>query len=106
MVWAYGEFGDDIYTNLDKHEKAITDWAEKQELNLNARQSKTLVSAATWQKQLDIMNMAAELMAGIGSEEYNDFNLFRDKVDENYRQFDSSWPPQRETPQRTGRGAD
>ena len=82
MVWAYGEFGDDIYTNLDKHEKAITDWAEKQELNLNARQSKTLVSAATWQKQLDIMNMAAELMAGIGSEEYNDFNLFRDKVDE------------------------
>lgn len=82
MVWAYGEFGDDIYTNLDKHEKAITDWAENQELNLNAKQSKTLVSAATWQKQLDIMNMAAELMAGIGSDEYNDFNLFRDKVDE------------------------
>lgn len=82
MIWAYQEFGDDIYTNLHKHEKAITDWAEKQELNLNAKQSKALVSTAIWQKQLDIMNMATELMEAIGSDEYNDFNIFRDKVDE------------------------
>jgi hypothetical protein len=37
-----------------QHEKEITEWCEKNELNLNAKQSKTLVSEALWTKQLDI----------------------------------------------------
>ena len=53
MFWAYEQFGNEVYTNISKHEKAILDWAEKQELNLNAKQSKTLVSKELWQKQLD-----------------------------------------------------
>jgi type I restriction enzyme M protein len=81
MEWAYNEFGEEVYTNLAQHEKAILDWAEKQELNLSAKQAKALVSKATWQKQLDLLNAATELMEVIGSEEYSDFNLFRDKVD-------------------------
>ena len=31
---------------LDKHEKEILDWCEKNELNLNAKQSKALTSAS------------------------------------------------------------
>lgn len=81
MTWAYEQFGDDVYTNLAKHEKAILDWAEKQELNLNAKQSRGLVSKETWQKQLDLLNLAKQLMDTIGTDEYNDFNVFRDKVD-------------------------
>ncbi len=53
MFLAYEQFGNEVYTNISKHEKAILDWAEKQELNLNAKQSKTLVSKELWQKQLD-----------------------------------------------------
>lgn len=81
MVWAYEQFGEEVYTNLAKHEKAILECAEKQELNLNAKQSRALVSKETWQKQLDVLNAAKQLMKSIGTAEYNDFNLFRDKVD-------------------------
>jgi len=81
MVWAYGQFGEDVYTNLSKHEKAILEFAEKQELNLNAKQSRSLVSKETWQKQLDLLNAAKQLMKAIGTDEHNDFNIFRERFD-------------------------
>lgn len=82
MAWAYEQFGEEVYTSLAKHDKAILDYAEKQELNLNSKQNKALVSPALWQKQLDLLNTATELMKIVGTDEYNDFNTFRDKVDE------------------------
>ena len=81
MQWAYERFGNDVYANLAKHEKVILDWAEKQELNLNAKQSKALVNPETWQKQLDLIQTATKLMDAIGSEEFNNFNVFSEKVD-------------------------
>ncbi len=80
MVWAYETFGEEVYTHLAKHEKAITEWTEKQELNLNAKQSKMLVSPALWQKQLDILTVATQLLQAVGTDVYMDFNVFRDKV--------------------------
>lgn len=82
MAWAFETFGEEVYTHLGKHEKEILDWTEKQELNLNSKQSKALVNKATWQKQLDLLNTAKDLMKEIGTEEYRDFNIFRNKVDE------------------------
>jgi len=81
MQWAFEQFDDEVYTNLSKHEKAILEWAEKQELNLNAKQSRALVSMETWQKQLDLLNTAKQLLDAVGTDEYNDFNIFREKVD-------------------------
>ena len=81
MEWAYETYGEEVYTKLNKHEKAILDWADKQELNLNAKQQKSLVSPATWKKQLDLMETANALMKEIGINEFNDFNLFVEKVD-------------------------
>jgi type I restriction enzyme M protein len=82
MVWAYETFGEKIYNDITKLEKEVTEWCEKNELNLNAKQSKTLVSEALWTKQLDLLNTATELMETIGNAEYNDFNVFKEKVDE------------------------
>lgn len=82
MVWAYETFGEKVYRDPAKHEKEITEWCEKNELNLNAKQSKTLVSEALWTKQLELLNTATELMQAIGNDEYNDFNVFKEKVDE------------------------
>src|SRR5688500_14096789 len=62
MAWAYEQFGEEVYTSLTKHEKAILEWAEKQGLNLNTKQSKVLVSPALWQKQLELLNTATQLM--------------------------------------------
>ena len=82
MVWAYETFGEKVYTDIAKHEKEINEWCEKNELNLNAKQSKTLGSEALWTKQLDLLNTATELMKTIGNAEYNDFNVFKEKVEE------------------------
>jgi type I restriction enzyme M protein len=82
MAWAYETFAEKVYTEIAKHEKDIIDWCEKNELNLNAKQSKMLVSEVLWAKQLDLLNTATELMQAIGTDEYNDFNVFKEKVDE------------------------
>ncbi len=81
MQWAYETFGEKVYSDIAKHEKEINDWCDKNELNLNAKQSKALVSQALWNKQLDLLNNATQLMNSIGTDEYNDFNVFREKVD-------------------------
>ena len=82
MAWAYQEFGEDVYSNLANHEKAISDWCEKNELNLNAKQSKALTTASTWQKGLDLISLATDLMNEIGTDEFSDFNIFAGKVND------------------------
>jgi len=82
MVWAYETFGEKVYSEIAEHEKEITEYCEKNELNLNAKQSKLLVSESLWTKQLQLLNTATELMQAIGKGEYNDFNFFKLKVDE------------------------
>jgi type I restriction enzyme M protein len=81
MEWAYAEFGEEVYTALAKHEKAILDWCEKTELNLNAKKAKALVDLETWKKGQALLNNATGLMERMGTAEYNDFNVFRDEVD-------------------------
>jgi len=80
MEWAFQEYGDDVYANINKYEKALLDWCERQELNLNAKQTKALTNQATWKKQLDLLAAAEKLMETIGTEEYDDFNVFTDDV--------------------------
>ena len=80
MVWAFAEYGIYLYENLAKYEKDILDWCEKQDLNLNAKQSKALTSRQTWQKQLELLELANHLMNAVGTDEYNDFNVFSAKV--------------------------
>jgi len=82
MQWAFAEFGEEVYSKLEKHTKAIVEYTEKHELNLNTKQTAALTNSALWQKQLDLMNLAKDLMKAVGETEYNDFNIFRDKVDE------------------------
>jgi len=81
MAWAFETWGEKIYSDLAKYEKELLDWCEKQELNLNTKQKKALTSPDTWQKQMELMNITRELMNVIGCDEYNDFNIFRDRVD-------------------------
>lgn len=82
MEWAYQEYGDLVYTDLKSHEKEIQDWCDKNELNLNAKQSKALCSASTWQKGIDLMSIAENLMQEIGTDEYSNFNEFIKLVNE------------------------
>jgi len=81
MMWAYETYGDKIYTHLADYEKEILNWADHNELDLSTKQSKALVNPALWQKQLDLYNTAKRLMKLVGTDEYNDFNTFTEKID-------------------------
>jgi type I restriction enzyme M protein len=81
MRWAYNQFGDDIYENLKKYEKEILDWVEQEEeVSLTKGQRKKLTKKSTWKKHLDILRAARVLMEEFGTDVYNDFNNFTDKV--------------------------
>ena len=82
MEWAFENFGHSLYENIKAHEKEIKDWCEKNELNLSAKQMKSLLSKELWKKHLDLLEMANLLMQHIGTEEFNDFNIFSNKVEE------------------------
>jgi type I restriction enzyme M protein len=88
MAWAYERYGDKIYKELPRREKEIIDWCEKNELNLNAKQTRALVNPALWNKQLELLKAATEVMKEIGAKEHNDFNSFREKVDSALRKLE------------------
>lgn len=81
MMWAYETYGNKIYTNLADYEKEILNWADHNELDLSTKQSKALINQSLWKKQLDLYNTTKRLMKLVGTDEYNDFNTFAEKVD-------------------------
>jgi type I restriction enzyme M protein len=81
MKWAYSEFGDKVYTEIEKFVPKILSWAESQELNLNAKHQKELGNSEHWTKYKFMLDCAQRLMNDIGTDEYSDFNLFADLVD-------------------------
>lgn len=81
MVWAWEEFGDRVYTDLKKLEDKVLDWCEKEQVDLNAKSRKALLSPKTWERQKEILETAELLLNAIGTEEYSDFNEFTKLVD-------------------------
>ncbi|RAR46453.1 type I restriction-modification system subunit M [Flavobacterium lacus] len=81
MVYAYATYGDSVYHSIEVYEKPLLDWTEKQELNLNAKQSKSLVTTAVWEKQHNLLMMGLLLHSHIGETVYTDFNVFTEKVE-------------------------
>lgn len=82
MQWAFETYGEKVYTDLKSLEKDLLDWCEKNGLDLNAKKRKELTTKETWQKQKDLLDTATLLMHTIGSEEYNDFNVFSAQVED------------------------
>lgn len=89
MQWIYQQWGEAVYqdTTLAQHEKAILAWCEEQGLELNTKQRKKLLSLETWAKQSLLVTVANYLMQAIGSDEYDDFNLFSKMVDKVLKQL-------------------
>jgi type I restriction enzyme M protein len=80
MQWAYEEYGSQVYSDLKTIERDILKWCEKNDLDLNAKKRKTLTNPSTWKKQKEILEAAEQLMEAIGTNEFNDYNVFSEKV--------------------------
>jgi type I restriction enzyme M protein len=61
--------------------KEILEWCEDNDISVNARAKAKLFDEKYWQKLLDILDTAQLLMEEIGQEEFDDFNIFKAKVD-------------------------
>lgn len=81
MQYAYETYGDEIYTNIQQHQNAISEWCDKNELNLSSAHKKKLFSQNTWARHLTQVTVAKSLYNNIGDTEYNDFNQFKNLVD-------------------------
>lgn len=81
MRWAYSQFGDEVYTALDKHKREIEKWCDENGFDLNNKNKKTLFDTQTWSKCRILMDTGLRLMYVLGSDRCLDFNLFIEKFD-------------------------
>lgn len=83
MEYLFEEHGDKVYDKgfLKGISKDILEWCEDNDISVNAKAKTKLLDEKYWQKLQAILEAANLLMQEIGSDEFNDFNLFKDKVD-------------------------
>ena len=82
MTWAYEYFRGAVYEEISNLAQEILEWCEKEDINLNAKQKKSLISQELWKKHEMYLSVANTLKEKIGTDEYDDFNIFKIKVDE------------------------
>ena len=84
MEWVYQQWGEGIYEagTLKAQEKDILKWCEEQDLNLNAKQRKKLLSPEIWKKHATLVKVACYLMDTIGTDTFSDYNRFKVAVDQ------------------------
>jgi len=81
MGWVYSKYGDEVYTHLNNHKQTIQDYLEREDITLSPKNRKALLDPRTWQAQKDLMNEAEQLMTSVGQDLFDDFNVFKAKVD-------------------------
>lgn len=84
MEYIYTEHGDNVYDKgfLKTIEKEILAWCEEREISVNAKAKAKLFDTKYWLDLRELLETAKALMAKIGDQEFDDFNIFKDKVDE------------------------
>lgn len=88
MKWCFNKFKDECFNGLNNHKKEIENYLENADLELNTKQKNALISKELWQKHKNLFSAANMLKQEIGTDEYNDFNLFKDKVAKAVKKLD------------------
>jgi len=81
MRYCLDEYKEKCYVDLSKYKKEIEHYLDKEDITLNAKQLKSLLSKELWKKHKLLENTANLLKDKIGSDEYDDFNIFKADVD-------------------------
>lgn len=86
MAWVYEKYGDKVYSKLDMLKPQIEAYLKKNEIKLKAIAKKNLLSQKFWNEQLELLKSAELLMIKIGSEQHNDYNIFKKLVSDTIKQ--------------------
>lgn len=81
MIWCEQEYKEECNNDLSKHKKAIEEHLDKNDIELNTKQLKSLLSKELWKKHKTLVDSAKLLKEKIGTDEYDDFNIFKEKVE-------------------------
>jgi type I restriction enzyme M protein len=81
MIWCEQEYKEECNNDLSKHKKAIEEHLDKNDIELNTKQLKSLLSKELWKKHKTLVNTAKLLQEKIGTDEYDDFNIFKEIVE-------------------------
>ncbi len=80
MTWVYNKFGGNVYSKLKDLKPDIEKYLSKNEIKLNAKNKKNLLSIEFWKTQIEVLENAKKLKEKIGSKQHNDFNVFSELV--------------------------
>lgn len=80
MTWIYEKFEDEVYSNLNELKPQIEAYLKKNEIKLKTIAKKNLLSHEFWNAQLSILKETKKLMNILGTEQYEDFNIFKELV--------------------------
>jgi type I restriction enzyme M protein len=82
MKWIYEEYGqgwtDDNYGVLQEHVEEVRKYVKKHFSGLKEKQVKDLLSSKTWLEQKAILAKARQLQQAIGSDQFDDMNIYDD----------------------------
>ena len=83
MTHVYTDYGDQVYADcfLKNHEKAIIGQCDENDITLNTKNKKKLFDTKYWLQLKALLERAESLMQIIGSDEFDDFNVFFEMVD-------------------------
>jgi type I restriction enzyme M protein len=93
MAHLYQQYGERVYQKTGfgtdhKHsflksiEKVILSWCEEQDISLNAKAKAKLLDVNHWLALKALLQSAEQLMASIGEAEFDDYNHFKQLVDD------------------------
>ncbi|MBD3843051.1 MAG: N-6 DNA methylase, partial [Campylobacterales bacterium] len=86
MIWCEEKYKEECYNNLSNHKKAIEEYLEKNDIELNAKQLKSLLSKELWNKHKKLLDTAKRLQEKIGTSIYDDFNIFKELVEKTLKE--------------------
>lgn len=81
MIWCEKEYKEECNNDLSKYKKAIEEHLDKNDIELNTKQLKSLLSKELWKKHKTLVDCAKLLKEKIGTDEYDDFNIFKELVE-------------------------
>jgi type I restriction enzyme M protein len=98
----YEEFGDDLFANFDRVsaelEKRLADWGGDEEetedeeggakKGLPEKKKKKLLDAKSWERDGRLVEVATTLRSALGEALFEDYNVFRDRVEAALRKAD------------------
>lgn len=81
MKWCAHAYKEECYNDLSKYKKQIEEHLEKNNIELNVKQLKSLLSKELWKKHKTLFESAKLLQEKIGTKEFDDFNIFKELVE-------------------------